>query len=367
MVEQKIPISGRNRLTAAIAEAGTGMARADLATREIDLIAAAKEAYFETGNHDRQLEHNRENQELARQFIDIAHAKFEVGTETQATVLLGETDLARLEEAALALEGEMAGAHARLNTLMGRPPRTPLGRPLLAETLPGLSTAAELDALAAARHPAIRMAGASIDTDRARLALARRSTFPDPAIRVQARTRNGDNRFLSDYDTAVVFNFPWANPRRTRNEVALAERAVRAAEAEREAAHLAVSGALHEQLARLAASRRQIEVTRDHLRPLARQNIDAKLVAYETAEIRRQPLARRLRVAGIVEDDDTRHRVLAAYVDGRIEKLFVNYVGAEVVAGELLAPLQSAAPDREEGIHRPAGTRRAAVAHRRRA
>lgn len=61
----------------------------------------------------------------------------------------------------------------------------------------------------------------------------------------------------------------------------------------------------------------------------------------QTDPVRRQPLRRTLRVAGTIEDDDTRHRVLSAYVDGRIEKLFVNYVGAEVVAGERLATLYS--------------------------
>jgi len=56
-----------------------------------------------------------------------------------------------------------------------------------------------------------------------------------------------------------------------------------------------------------------------------------------TEEIRRQKLTRTLRFAGIIEDDDSRHRVLSAYTGGRIEKLFVNYDGAEVVAGEPLA------------------------------
>src|SRR5437762_8016679 len=38
----------------------------------------------------------------------------------------------------------------------------------------------------------------------------------------------------------------------------------------------------------------------------------------QTVEARHQPLQRTLRVAGVIEDDDTRHRILSAYVDGRI-------------------------------------------------
>ncbi len=65
------------------------------------------------------------------------------------------------------------------------------------------------------------------------------------------------------------------------------------------------------------------------------------VINVQTTEVRRQPLRRSLRVAGRIDDDDTRHRRLSAYVEGRIEKLFVNYVGAEVVEGQPLATFYS--------------------------
>lgn len=61
----------------------------------------------------------------------------------------------------------------------------------------------------------------------------------------------------------------------------------------------------------------------------------------QTDVVRRGPLIRTLRVNGIIEDDDTRHRILAARVPGRIEKLQINYVGAEVREGEPLATVYS--------------------------
>jgi Cu(I)/Ag(I) efflux system membrane fusion protein len=61
----------------------------------------------------------------------------------------------------------------------------------------------------------------------------------------------------------------------------------------------------------------------------------------ETAEAKVQPLTRTLRVAGMIDDNATRHRILSAYVDGRVEKLHVNYMGAEVTAGQPLADFYS--------------------------
>ncbi len=61
----------------------------------------------------------------------------------------------------------------------------------------------------------------------------------------------------------------------------------------------------------------------------------------ETAEARLQPLTRTLRVAGMIDDNASRHRILSAYIDGRVDKLHVNFMGAEVSEGQPLAEFYS--------------------------
>src|SRR5688500_8115671 len=61
----------------------------------------------------------------------------------------------------------------------------------------------------------------------------------------------------------------------------------------------------------------------------------------QTQPAQRGTLVKTLRVAGTIDDDATRHRFVSAYVDGRIDKLFVNYTGAEVVEGQPLATFYS--------------------------
>jgi Cu(I)/Ag(I) efflux system membrane fusion protein len=48
-----------------------------------------------------------------------------------------------------------------------------------------------------------------------------------------------------------------------------------------------------------------------------------------------------LRVAGVIVDDETKHRVLSARVPGRIEKLYVNQVGIDVGKNQPLAEIYS--------------------------
>lgn len=61
----------------------------------------------------------------------------------------------------------------------------------------------------------------------------------------------------------------------------------------------------------------------------------------QSTPLQRGSLRRTLRVAGTLDDDATRHRFISATAAGRIEELTVNYVGAEVVAGQPLARFYS--------------------------
>jgi len=55
-----------------------------------------------------------------------------------------------------------------------------------------------------------------------------------------------------------------------------------------------------------------------------------QVMKVQTAEAQTRPLKKTLTVAGMVDDNATRHRVLSAYIPGRVQKLYVNYLGAEV-------------------------------------
>ncbi len=73
--------------------------------------------------------------------------------------------------------------------------------------------------------------------------------------------------------------------------------------------------------------------------PLTQTQI--QVLGVQTVEAKLQLLTKTLRVSGIMDDDARRHRIISAYVDGRVDKLFANHHGIEVVAGEPLALMYS--------------------------
>jgi membrane fusion protein, copper/silver efflux system len=66
-----------------------------------------------------------------------------------------------------------------------------------------------------------------------------------------------------------------------------------------------------------------------------------QVVKVQTAEAQVRPLTKTLTVAGMIDDNATRHRVLSAYIPGRVQKLYVNFMGAEVKDGQPLAEFYS--------------------------
>ena len=73
--------------------------------------------------------------------------------------------------------------------------------------------------------------------------------------------------------------------------------------------------------------------------PLTQNQI--QVLGVQTVEAKLQPMIKTLRVSGMMDDDARRHRIISAYVDGRVDKLFANHHGIEVVAGEPLALMYS--------------------------
>ncbi len=60
-----------------------------------------------------------------------------------------------------------------------------------------------------------------------------------------------------------------------------------------------------------------------------------------TTPVRRIDLTKSLRFSGILEDDDTQHRVIAAFYDGRIDQVYVQHVGQYAQKGQPLAAIYS--------------------------
>ncbi|MDB6020688.1 MAG: czcC, partial [Pedosphaera sp.] len=83
-VEQTVPIAGKNRLRGDAAGAEAVNALEEFRRRELDAVAKARMTYHRLANAYVQLEVNRKNASLLKQFVEISRAKYETGTHSES-------------------------------------------------------------------------------------------------------------------------------------------------------------------------------------------------------------------------------------------------------------------------------------------
>ena len=81
----------------------------------------------------------------------------------------------------------------------------------------------------------------------------------------------------------------------------------------------------------------------DGPRTLTLSDAAASLAEIQTTKVIRRPVDATLRMVGKLEADESRVREISAWVDGRIERLYVDYTGIRVQAGQNLFELYSPA------------------------
>lgn len=283
MLEQEIPVSGKNRSRSRAATAEARAAFEDLRRMELDLIMRARSAYARLANGYAQLEVNRRNTELLNQIVQISRSRYEAGVATQADVLLAQTDAAKLLEAQADIERQISQEQSALNVLMNRTAQAPLGRP---SELVFTTTALSLESLqtsAIALRPELRRAQSRIDAERFRLELANRQWFPDPALNVKAQRYNSAAQAVSEVDVGISIPIPWLNWKKYSAGVLEAQKSVEDAERQFDAARVETLGLVRDQLKKIETSAKQYELYRDDILPLARQTIDATRSAYEAS------------------------------------------------------------------------------------
>jgi cobalt-zinc-cadmium efflux system outer membrane protein len=281
MLEQEVPISGKNRSRARAATAEAGAAFEDLRRMELDVVSRARIAYARLANGYAQLEVNRRNDDLLSQFVQISRSRYETGTATQADVLIAQTDAAKLLETRADIERQVSEAQSALNVLLNRPAQASLGRPVPLVFTPRALSLENLQAVAIACRPELQRAQSQIDAARSRLELANRQWFSDPALNVKAQRYNDASQAISEVDAGISFPIPWLNWKKYSAGVLEARKSVENTLHEFGATRVETLGLVRDQLKKIRTSAVQYELYRDKILPVARQTVEASRAAYE--------------------------------------------------------------------------------------
>lgn len=182
MATQDIPGRGKRALRAAAAEKRSAVAGADVAVRVQQVLAEVKQQYAELYLARKSKEIYFRAIDLLNQSVDVTRISYASGLASQQDVLIATTEASRLRADLIMFDEQAALAVARLDTLLGRNPDTPIGPLDEPSEQPLTATAEHLQQTALDHQPELARVRAEIEQAAAELAVVRSDYKPDYSV-----------------------------------------------------------------------------------------------------------------------------------------------------------------------------------------
>lgn len=284
-VSQKIPFPGKLRLRGEGALAAADAAQNDIEDMRVQLIEAAKLAFYEYYLVGRANTVNEEGLRLLGEFKQSAESRYKTGLAPQQDVLQAEVEIGRQRERAVILDRMRKVAIARINTLRSAPPDEPLAAPPQSlKIVPGLPAVASLRGFAVSQRPDLRAIQDRIAVEENALKLALREYYPDVDLAAAYDTimGNGAQRDLAP-QVGVRMNLPVRIAKRN-GAIAEAQAKITQRHAEYASRVNQVQFQVQEAYEQLLESERVLALYEKTILPAARENVKAAQSAYVTGK-----------------------------------------------------------------------------------
>ncbi len=279
---QMLPWPGTLRYAKARARHLARAGEFDADEAELMLVARVKSIYYELAYMDRALVVMESTRDLLRDFLGVSSAMYSVGTGLQQDVLQAQVGVARMTEEVTLMRQKRVAMAARLNALLGREARQPIGGLELPAPVAKLPDVDSLMGVAAERRPALRAARERVQAADAGYRAARRELYPDLMVGLSygQRPQYGDMAGLM-----LGIRLPlWAGSRQLpmRQEM----RAMRSmAEAEALDVYNETYAEIVELRSEAERSRNLSELYATAIVPQARASVSAALAAYRVGRV----------------------------------------------------------------------------------
>ena len=263
--------------------------------QKIEVVRRVKLAYWDLSYVDRALQITGEDQTLLEHYETLAQARYSQGMGLQQAVVKLQAEITRDLNRLEVLRRQRVDAEAVLNTVLDRPPETPIARVSLPRHAKTEIDLQRLYAIGRARRPEVRAAFLQIEKNEKRIQLARRRYWPDftvgagftnvnrrgdPAGRMNPPPDNGKNI----YSVTVGVNLPIFRRKYDAGVLEATESFLAARESHRDRVN-SVEFSIRSVGFRIETIEEQISLFEKALLPQAEQSLRSAEAAYSTGQI----------------------------------------------------------------------------------
>lgn len=283
-IQQMFPFPGKLSAMGSAAENQAAMTEQDYSALKRKIIRDLKSAYFELYLVQRKIQVNAENQDLLRSFVDIARKQYEVGMGKQADVLRAQTELSTLVNAGISLDKEKRVVESMINTILSRPPASPLGQvPDIEGDIPQW-TFDQIEPVALENRPELKAMNYGIEMNKAEVTSAKREYLPDFMTKLSykdmAQTKDD---FWSVMVGITIPLAPWSSGKYT-SKTEETELNVKRAEDEFASMKNMVLFDVQQALVNVKTNRNLVLLYKNTVIPQAEQTLQSTTASYQTGK-----------------------------------------------------------------------------------
>jgi len=182
MVTQEFPYPGKRDLRVKMASKEAQAEWQNYVAAQLATIAKLKQAYYKLQHSYAMLAVLERNRQILTKMLQVAESRYSVGKGMQQDVFRTQTQISVLETRRLQVERDQRSAAAELNSVLYRPPGSPISTPPVAELHEGLPPLKDILAYANEHAPMIEREQRMIERSEVALSAARKDFYPDFAI-----------------------------------------------------------------------------------------------------------------------------------------------------------------------------------------
>jgi len=305
--EQELPGRGKRAARELVAGREADMSQSQIAVRANEILNDVKQTYVELLLARATLSLYEQQTPILRDIADAATLRFASGHAGQHDTVKSVVELARLQVDSIEWHERTRIAEARLATLLGRDPGSPL--PALAAADSGIPDMATAESTAAQRHPEVQMALATVAREESELARLVGERKPDFVVGGGYMLQPGGAGAWTARGGISWPNAPWSRGK-LNTEIAAQQKRLDAARAHRDATLALVRQAVRQATVRLEAARQRAELLEAAVMPHVEHDFDVARLSYA---------AGRAEFADLLESErallTTRMDVIAARAD----------------------------------------------------
>jgi outer membrane protein TolC len=281
-ISQKFPFPGKRPLMREMASKEAEAVSTEIEEKNNRIIKEVKAAYYDLSHVYRTTEVAQRNKKILEDFAKIVETRYSVGEGIQQDVFKAHVEVSKMVDELIMLSQRKKALEAKLNTLLNRPPETPLGEPEEVVFRKFFFTTEELQKMALEVNPTLKGMRKMIEAKEKAHALAKREYYPDFNFKFAYGQRdNGLDMKRRDMLTGMMeMNIPIFFKSKQDRKVAETKAEILATGAQYRAMKNEILFMITDIASMVQRSERQLELYKTGIIPQASLQINSAMSAY---------------------------------------------------------------------------------------